>query len=92
MTHACLRIAFCTSVLWLGAGATAAPATVTVENKTRPTACAEEDNVSLALSGRGIARFRVEALQPPFLAGIGADTTAPDFSNCNFDQRMHAVA
>lgn len=89
MTHACLRNAFCTCVLWLGAGATAAPATVTVENKTRPTACAEEDNVSLALSGRGIARFRVEALQPPYLAGIGADTTAPDFSNCNFDGGAH---
>jgi hypothetical protein len=72
-----------------GTAALAAPAAVTVENQTRPTACAEEDNVSLTLSGRGIARFRVEALQPPYLAGIHDDRTAPDFSGCNFDGGVH---
>ncbi|MDM0107835.1 hypothetical protein QTH97_23010 [Variovorax sp. J22R24] len=71
------------------ASAWAAPASVTVGNQTRPTACAEEDNVSLTLSGRGITRFRVEALQPPYLANIKADVTAPDFSNCNFDGGAH---
>ncbi|HEY2254120.1 MAG TPA: hypothetical protein VGI11_00660, partial [Variovorax sp.] len=50
----------------VAATAPAAPASVTVENRTRPTACAEEDNVSLTLRGQGIARFRVEALQPPY--------------------------
>ena len=71
------------------ASARATPATVTVENQTRPTACAEEDNVSLTLSGRNIIRFRVEALQPPYLADVKADITAPDFSNCNFDGGAH---
>lgn len=85
-----LRIALCAAVTgWLCASASAAPATVTVENHTRPTACAEEDNVSLTLRGQGIARFRVEALQPDYLASIEADRTAPDFSNCNFDGGAH---
>lgn len=69
--------------------ASAAPATATVENQTRPTACAEEDNVSLVLSGKDIARFSVEALQPAYLGSILKDQTAPDFSNCNFDGGAH---
>lgn len=67
----------------------AAPATVIVENKTRPTACAEEDNVSMVLRGQGIASFRVEALQPSYIATIEKDVTAPDFSGCNFDGGAH---
>jgi len=83
----------CTSVLvsaLLAAGATmAAPVAATVENATTPTACAEEDNVSLVLRGEGIRRMRIEALQPAYLDSIGNDTTAPDFSNCNFDGGAH---
>jgi hypothetical protein len=74
----------------LAAGlATAAPVAATVENATTPTACAEEDNVSLVLHGEGIRRMRIEALQPAYLDSIGNDTTAPDFSNCNFDGGAH---
>lgn len=69
--------------------AAAAPASVTVENQTRSTACAEEDNVSMVLRGQGISRFRVEALPPPYLASVQVDITAPDFSNCNFDGGAH---
>ncbi len=69
--------------------ATAAPVRATIENQTRPTVCAEEDNVSLSLSGTGIARFRVEALAPAYLGSIKKDITAPDFSNCNFDGSAH---
>lgn len=85
-----IRAAIC--MVWLcivGPFASAAPATATIENHTRPTACAEEDNVSLTLSGKGISRFRVEALPPPYLASIRRDVTAPDFSNCNFDGGAH---
>lgn len=89
-TAAWLRVALVCAAAWLAAlDVAAAPASVTLENRSRTTACAEEDNVSMALSGRGIARFRVEALQPPYLAMIATDTTAPDFSNCNFDGGVH---
>jgi hypothetical protein len=81
-------LGFATLVLAWSA-ATAAPVLATIENHTKPTACAEEDNVSLTLSGKGIARFRVEALQPPYLDRIDADRTAPDFSGCNFDGGAH---
>ena len=66
-----------------------APALATVENHSKPTACAEEDNVSLSLSAPGIARFRVEALQPAYIASVQKDITAPDFSGCNFDGSAH---
>ncbi|MDM0013006.1 hypothetical protein QTH87_11240 [Variovorax sp. J22P168] len=89
-TARALRIALACAAAWVGAlDVAAAPASVTLDNQSRTTACAEEDNVSMALSGRGIARFRVEALQPPYLAAVAADTTAPDFSNCNFDGGAH---
>jgi hypothetical protein len=81
--HAFAALAFA------GATAFAAPAAVSVENQTRPTACAEEDNVSFVLSGQGITHFRVEALQPAYLDAIGGDVTAPDFSGCNFDGGVH---
>lgn len=91
MSHAAAlrRVLGGAMVLWFCVGAAAAPASVTVENLTRPTACAEEDNVSMVLHGAGIARFRVEALQPPYLDSIQADSTAPDFSNCNFEGGAH---
>jgi len=73
----------------LASTATAAPVTVQVENLTRPTACAEEDNVSLTLRAGGITRFRVEALQPPYLDAVQGDRSAPDFSACNFDGGAH---
>ncbi len=73
----------------LTSAVSAAPAQATIDNETRPTACAEEDNVSLNLSGRNIRRFRVEALPPAYLASIDKDITAPDFSGCNFDGSAH---
>jgi len=73
----------------LSSAASAAPALATIDNETHATACAEEDNVSLNLSGREIRKFRVEALPPVYLASIGKDSTAPDFSGCNFDGGTH---
>ena len=67
----------------------AAPASVTVSNHSRPTACAEEDNVSLHLQAPRITRLRVEALPPPYLDGVDRDISTPDFSGCNFDGGTH---
>lgn len=77
------------STLLAANAATAAPVAATVENGTTPTACAEEDNVSMVLRGEGIRRMRIEALQPDYLDKIGNDVTAPDFSGCNFDGGAH---
>jgi len=59
---------------------------VQVENASRRTKCAEEDNVYVRLSGVGIARFAIEALPPPYLATLQKDKTAPDFANCDMSQ------
>ena len=83
---------FCLALLGLVGGiglARAAPLDVTVDNLSKPTACAEEDNVSLTLTGRGVTRFTVEALQPSYLATVASDATAPDFTGCTFDGGEH---
>jgi hypothetical protein len=87
--HLRLRTAALLWALLSSAAASAAPAQATIDNETRATACAEEDNVSLNLSGKSIRSFRVEALPPAYLASIDKDSTAPDFSGCNFDGGTH---
>ncbi|QFZ86534.1 MULTISPECIES: hypothetical protein [Variovorax] len=77
------------ALLLTASAASAAPVAATVENATTPTACAEEDNVSMVLRGDGIRHMRIEALQPSYLGNIGNDVTAPDFSGCNFDGGAH---
>ena len=52
-------------------------------NDSRPTRCAEEDNVYVKLTGPAISRFRIRAEHPPYLAGITTDLTAPDFTSCD---------
>lgn len=86
------RVASCAIVIACAvcsSSAAAAPTFATVSNQTRPTSCAEEDNVSLTLQGESIHRFRVEALQPTYLPTVGNDLTAPDFSGCDFDGGTH---
>jgi hypothetical protein len=56
---------------------------VQVENIPRSTQCAEEDNVYVKFSGRGIVRFAIEALPPAYLATLRKDNTAPNFANCD---------
>ncbi len=62
---------------------------IDVASQVTPTTCAEEDNVSLRLSGINVARFTVEALPPPYLASLQADRSASDFSGCNFNGGVH---
>ncbi|MGE5539378.1 MAG: hypothetical protein ACM30I_12235 [Gemmatimonas sp.] len=64
--------------------ACAAPAevVVTVENRSAPTQCAEEDNVDLRLVSPIVGSFRIEARHPAYLESLTRDNTAPDFSNC----------
>ncbi|CAN5920490.1 hypothetical protein BH11PSE13_BH11PSE13_28720 [soil metagenome] len=62
---------------------------IDVDNHLIPTTCAEEDNVSLKLSGTDVARFTVEALPPPYLPSLQADRSSSDFSGCNFNGGVH---
>ncbi len=61
-----------------------APATaVTVVNASRPTRCAEEDNLYVKLVGTGVQALRIEARHPAYLEGVHVDSTLPDFTGCD---------
>ncbi|EON21131.1 hypothetical protein C265_04318 [Cupriavidus sp. GA3-3] len=62
---------------------------VEVENFSTPGPCAEEDNVSFALSAAAVGRFRIQALHPPYVNAIRIDSSVPDFSGCNFGKTPH---
>lgn len=60
----------------------AAPLAIHAENATKPTQCAEEDNVYVKLFSPDATRFTVEALQPAYMAGVRDDVKGPNFTNC----------
>lgn len=67
---------------WAGASL-AAPVAVDFINASRPTRCAEEDNIDVRLQGLGIAAFRIVATHPPYIDQVHEDSTAPDFTACD---------
>src|SRR5262245_9502934 len=71
----------------LAAQATLAPmaaaALIAADNLSKPTLCAEEDNVHIALRAapsQRVESFVVEARQPKY--DIGVDHSEPNFANC----------
>ena len=70
-------------VLTLSALSAWAGEAVRIENATKPTRCAEEDNVYVKFIGTGIRHLTIEALHPHYLGDMKADQTAPDFSHCD---------
>jgi len=64
-------------------------ATAEVVNASRPTRCAEEDNVYVKLRGDGLKSLRIEARHPGYAAQLTTDSYAPDFSDCHFDEASH---
>jgi len=56
---------------------------VQVESVPHSTQCAEEDNVYVKFSRRGVEHFAIEALPPAYLATLRKDNTAPNFANCD---------
>lgn len=52
-------------------------------NASRPTACAEEDNVYVKLQQVGVTAFRLRAVHPAYIASVAKDSTAPDFGHCD---------
>ncbi len=77
------------AVIWIGAtlpamAAEPQPIAVDVQNKSVPTKCAEEDNISYTLSAPNIKSFSVTAVSPVYLPQVVRDITAPDFTNCTW--------
>jgi hypothetical protein len=68
-----------------GAGALGGT-TVEMVNASRPTRCAEEDNVYVKFFGADINRFRLTVRHPRYIGAIASDVTAPDFTRCDMSQ------
>jgi hypothetical protein len=64
--------------------ARAAPVAVTVQDKGRPTKCAEEDNVYAVLAAPGVRRFTVQARTPAYVAQLRRNVLKPNFKDCSF--------
>ena len=62
------------------------PVAVSVVNASRPTRCAEEDNIHVKLLGPGVGRFVIRAQHPPYISLVQTDSTAPDFTACDMSQ------
>ena len=83
MKRAALAVLVC-----LAGVAAAAHAAVAVDfvNASKPTRCAEEDNVYVKVMGPGISAFRIGAEHPPYISALMKDSTAPDFAHCDMSR------
>lgn len=71
-------------LVWLSCAGPAQAETVAhIENATKPTRCAESDNVYVKFSGADVRHFTIEAKHPSYLQQIEKDESAPDFTNCD---------
>lgn len=57
---------------------------VTVENKSEPVLCAEKDNVSLTFASPEVKQFRIEAAHPTYIGTLNEESSAPDWTACDF--------
>jgi hypothetical protein len=70
--------------LWfLAAGSAGAQPVADVVNASKPTLCAESDNVNLTLASPQVKGFSIEARHPAYIGALVADRSAPDFHNCD---------
>lgn len=76
-------LAWCMALGLFGALVPAEASPVEIVNASRPTACAEEDNVYVKLQGQGVRWFGIRAEHPPYASQIRRDSTAPDFTSCD---------
>ena len=49
----------------------------------KPTRCAEEDNLYVKLEASGVRSFSLSVEHPPYIATVTSDSTAPDFTHCD---------
>ena len=85
MLSTALLAAGCAAISTTTLTPVATPVATSVDfvNASRPTRCAEEDNVYVKLEGPDISAFRIRAEHPPYVAAITTDLTAPDFTACD---------
>ncbi|MCB1541056.1 MAG: hypothetical protein KDJ25_09495 [Rhodoblastus sp.] len=57
---------------------------VEARNLSTPDICAEKDNIQIDFASPVVRSFRVQAIHPVYIASIGVDRYAPDFSSCSF--------
>ncbi|MCP8939590.1 hypothetical protein NK718_13770 [Alsobacter sp. SYSU M60028] len=55
---------------------------VNVAGRSKPTLCAEDDNVYLTFSNPRVRYFKLEARPPAVIGSIAQDSRAPDFTDC----------
>jgi len=60
-----------------------AQAPVEFIDASKPTRCAEEDNIYVKVQGAGVRTFSLSAEHPPYIAAVTTDSTAPDFTHCD---------
>src|SRR5689334_10988539 len=79
----CMRCVSVALALLLSTAAHAADdVAVDVQNASRPTLCAEEDNVYVKLASPEARAFKVEAVHPSYIGTIVVDRSAFDLHNC----------
>lgn len=49
----------------------------------KPTRCAEEDNIYVKLEASGVRSFSLSVEHPPYITAVTSDSTAPDFTHCD---------
>ncbi len=73
--------------LFLGLAALPAiAAPVEVVNATKPTRCAEEDNVYVKFLGQDVSFFEIRAVLPPYIQAVTTESKDPDFTHCDMSQ------
>jgi hypothetical protein len=58
------------------------PLAVAVTAASTPTACAEDDNVTLNFASAEVRRLSITAAHPAYLASVKEDSFAPDWTGC----------
>jgi hypothetical protein len=61
----------------------ASQTSVTFVDASKPTRCAEEDNIYVKLVAEGIRSLSLSAEHPPYIRAVSTDSTAPDFTHCD---------
>ncbi len=83
-----VALAFVLSIFTVFAAPAIAEAiAVDVANATKPTTCAEEDNVYFKLLSPDAKRFTIEALQPVYMSRMAVDVQGPDFTSCGISDK-----